>query len=113
MSEIGRTPMDSMREVSRAAAATYLAHRDAVMDNPELAALPRPTKLLIGIGVASALQSSQCTLMWTKLARAAGVSEAEIAEAIVVARLMKAATVNDTAQAAFEWLLGQRGEHHP
>ena len=113
MSENGRTPMDSMRDVSPAAAATYLAHRDAIMANPELAALPRTTKLLIGIGVASALQSSECTLMWTKQALAAGMSEAEIVEAIVVARLMKAATVNDTAQEALEWLLGQRGKNHP
>jgi len=108
MSEHGRTPMDSLRDVSPAAAATYLAHRDAIMANPELGALPRPTKLLIGIGVASALQSSECTLMWTKQARTAGVSEAEIVEAIVVARLMKAATVNDTAQAAMEWLRAGR-----
>ena len=113
MSENGRTPMDSMRDVSPVAAATYLAHRDAIMANPELAALPRTTKLLIGIGVASALQSSECTLMWTKQALAAGMSEAEIVEAIVVARLMKAATVNDTAQEALEWLLGQRGKNHP
>jgi len=113
MSETSRAPMDSLREVSPFAAATYLAHRDAIMGNPELGALPRPTKLLIGIGVASALQSSECTLMWTKQALAAGVSEAEIVEAIVVARLMKAATVNDTAQAAMEWLLSQRSDGHP
>jgi hypothetical protein len=43
--------------------------------------------------------------MWTKQARAAGLPDAEIVESIVVARLMKAATVNDTAQAAMEWLL--------
>ena len=108
MGESGRTPMDTMRDVSPAAAATYLAHRDAIMANPELAALPRTTKLLIGIGVASALQSSECTLMWAKQALVAGVSDGEIVEAIVVARLMKAATVNDTAQAAMEWLLAQR-----
>jgi AhpD family alkylhydroperoxidase len=105
MNEQGRTPMDTMRDVSPAAAATYLAHRDAIMANPELPVLPRTTKLLIGIGVASALQSSECTLMWTKQARAAGLPDAEIVESIVVARLMKAATVNDTAQAAMEWLL--------
>ena len=112
MGENSRTPMDTMRDVSPAAATTYLAHRDAIMANPELAALPRTTKLLIGIGVASALQSSECTLMWTKQAVAAGASEGEIVEAIVVARLMKAATGNDTAQAALAWLLGQRGDDH-
>jgi hypothetical protein len=40
----------------------------------------------------------------TKLAREAGASEAEIAEAILVSRLMKAATVNDTAADAVAWL---------
>ena len=34
----------------------------------------------------------------------AGVQDAEIAEAILVARLLKAATVNDTAAEALLWL---------
>ena len=48
--------------------------------------------------------SSTCTLMWTRLAKQAGVTEAEIAEAILVSRLMKMATVNDTAADALAWL---------
>lgn len=99
-----RTPMDSMRDVSPVAAATYLAHRDAIMANPELWALPRSPRLLIGIGVASAQQSSECTSMWTRQAVAAGVPAGEIDEAIAVARLRKAATVNGKAQVAMEWL---------
>jgi AhpD family alkylhydroperoxidase len=62
-------------------------------------------KLLIGIGVASALQSSTCTLMWVKQAKKAGATDGEIAEALMVARLMKAATVNDTAIEALRWML--------
>ncbi len=42
--------------------------------------------------------------MWTRLAKQAGVTEAEIAEAILVSRPMKSATVNDTAADAFAWL---------
>ena len=57
-----------------------------------------------GIGVAAALQSSTCTLMWTKLARQASATGAEIAETILVSRLMKMATVNDTAAEALAWL---------
>jgi alkylhydroperoxidase/carboxymuconolactone decarboxylase family protein YurZ len=113
MGEQGRTPMDSMRVVSPAAVATYLAHRDAIMANPDLAALPRPTKLLIGIGVASALQSSECTLMWTKQARAVGVAEAESVETITLARLMKTAAVNDPTRAALEWLRAERRRSSP
>jgi AhpD family alkylhydroperoxidase len=97
-------PMEILRGISPAGARSYMEHRSAIMENPELSALPASTKLLVGIGVASALQSERCTLMWTKQARAAGVSDAEIVEAILTARLMKAATVNDAAATALEWL---------
>jgi hypothetical protein len=43
--------------------------------------------------------------MWVKLARAAGATDAELAEAIADSRLMKAATVNDTTADAMAWLL--------
>lgn len=98
------TPMDILRAVSPEGAKTYMDHRAATMDNPALQTVPLKYKLLIGIGVAASLQSSTCTLMWTKQAKQAGVSDAEIAEAILVARLMKMATVNDTAADALAWL---------
>jgi len=104
MSETKLTPMDILRAVSPDGAKTYMDHRAAIMDNPQLQALPKKTKLLIGIGVAASLQSTTCTLMWTKMAREAGASDAEIAEAILVSRLMKMATVNDTAAEALAWL---------
>jgi AhpD family alkylhydroperoxidase len=100
----GHTPMDMLRGISPEGAKTYLDHRAATMDNPRLQAVPLKVKLLIGIGVAAALQSSTCTLMWTRQARGAGISDAEIAEAILVSRLMKMATVNDTAVEALAWL---------
>jgi AhpD family alkylhydroperoxidase len=100
----GLTPMDRLRSISPEGAKTYMEHRKAIMENPELQAVPAKYKLLIGIGVAAALQSSTCTLMWTRLAKQAGVTEAEIAEAILVSRLMKSATVNDTAADALAWL---------
>jgi len=96
--------MDILRATSPEGAKIYMDHRAAVMENPALQAVPTKQKLLIGIGVAAALQSSTCTLMWTKLAKQAGVSDAEIAEAILVSRLMKMATVNDTAADALAWL---------
>ena len=102
METTGRTPMEVLRGISPEGAQTFLDHRAATMDNPHLQAVPLTVKLLIGIGVAAALQSSTCTLMWTKQARAAGITDAEIA--ILVSRLMKMATVNDTAAEALAWL---------
>jgi len=99
-----RTPMDVLRAAAPEGARTYLQHKAAIMENPELQEVPVKYKLLVGIGVAAALQSSTCTLMWTKLAKDAGATQAEIAEAILVARLMKMATVNDTAADALAWL---------
>jgi len=97
-------PMEVLKAVSPDGAKTYMEHRAAIMDDPRFQALPLKTKLLVGIGVAAALQSSTCTLMWTKLAVEEGISEAEIVEAILVSRLMKMATVNDTAADALAWL---------
>lgn len=102
------TPMDILQRISPAGAATYMQHRQDTMNHPELQALSLKQKLLIGIGVAASLQSSRCTLMWAKQARQQGAREEEIVEAILVARLMKAATVNDTAAEALEWLLSAR-----
>ena len=103
------TPMDVLRATVPEGAKTYLDHRAAIMENPDLQAVPTKYKLLVGIGVAAALQSNTCTVMWTKLARQAGATQAEIAEAILVSRLMKMATVNDAAADALAWL-GEQGE---
>jgi len=100
----GPNPMEILKAISPEGARSYMEHRAAIMENPALSALPTTTKLLVGIGVASALQSERCTLMWTKQARAAGISDGEIVEAILTARLMKAATVNDAAAEALAWL---------
>jgi alkylhydroperoxidase/carboxymuconolactone decarboxylase family protein YurZ len=102
------TPMDILRAISPEGAKTYMDHKAATMDNPALQAIPTKQKLLIGIGVAAALQSSTCTLMWTKLAKQAGSTDAEIGEAIMVSRLMKMATVNDTAAEALAWLRSEK-----
>jgi len=105
MPDSKRTPIEILADVSPVAAKTYMDHRNAVIENPEAQALPTKVKLLVGIGVAAALQSSTCTLMWVKHARKAGATDAEIAEALMAARLMKAATVNDTAADALHWML--------
>lgn len=103
-----KTPMDILRAISPEGAKTFMSHREVTMNNPELQAVPLKYKLLIGIGVAASLQSSTCALMWTKLAKQAGATDDEIAEAILVSRLMKMATVNDTAADALAWLNAEK-----
>lgn len=98
------SPMQTLQAISPEAAKTYMDIRNATMDNPAFQAVPLKYKLLIGIGAAAVLQSETCTLMWAKQARQAGVSDDEIVEAILVARLMKMATVTDTVSAALAWL---------
>jgi AhpD family alkylhydroperoxidase len=98
------TPLDLLRSLSPEGAKTFLDHRAAILDNPELQAIPEKYKLLIGIGVAAALQCETCTLTWAKQARGAGAAEAEIVEALLVSRHMKMATVNVTAGPALAWL---------
>jgi AhpD family alkylhydroperoxidase len=111
MSETPQTPIERLAAVSPAAARIFMEHRAAVMNNPELQALPPKVKWLVGLAVAAALQSSTCTLMWTRLARQAGATDAEIVEALAVSRLMKMATVNDTAADALAWLGDNREQH--
>ena len=102
------TPIDTLRSVSPEGATSFMEHRATIMDNPQLQAMPAKDKLLVGIAVAAALQSTPCTMRWTMQAKGAGASDAEIAEAVLVARLVKMATVNATAQEALAWLESQK-----
>jgi len=101
--------MRALQEASPEGAQTYMAHKAAILENPQLQALSTKEKLLVGIGVAAALQSSDCALMWTKMARQAGASKDEVAEAILVARLMMMAVVNSAAADTFTWLNQEEG----
>jgi AhpD family alkylhydroperoxidase len=53
-------------------------------------ALPAKTKELIAIGVALTTQCPYCIEVHTKRAKAAGCSEAELAEAVLVAAALRA-----------------------
>lgn len=78
MTNTAINPMEVMKGFSPEAARTYMQLRASIVDNPELAALLTTTNFLIGVGMASALPSGVCTLMWTKQAREAGVPDAGI-----------------------------------
>jgi alkylhydroperoxidase/carboxymuconolactone decarboxylase family protein YurZ len=102
--DVGRPPaLDTLQSASPEGAKTYFEQRAPILENPELQAVPLKYKLLVGTGVGVALQSRICALMWTQLAHDAGASKSEVAEAILVSRLMKMATVNESASDALTW----------
>jgi len=75
-----------------------------------LESIPEKYKHLIMIAVASALQCELCTETFVKIAKRRGVSEREIAEALLVARFALASTIFATATPALEWLVGDDEE---
>jgi AhpD family alkylhydroperoxidase len=78
--------MKVLTAVSPKGAQIYPDHKAAVMENPELRALPANYKLPVGIGVAAAPRSNSCAIMQSKMAKQAGATQAEIAEAILAYR---------------------------
>jgi alkylhydroperoxidase/carboxymuconolactone decarboxylase family protein YurZ len=89
------TPMELLKDAAPEFAALQMQERALLMENEAYQSVPQKYKLLIGIAAAAVLMSDTCTQMWTKMAKANGVSDAEIIEAMLVARYMKQATVND------------------
>jgi AhpD family alkylhydroperoxidase len=74
-------------ELTPAAWEGFLAWDKAVMAD---GAIPAKTKELIAIAVAMTTQCPYCIDIHTKKAKAAGCSEAEIAEAVMVAAALRA-----------------------
>lgn len=66
--------------------------------------VPVKYKLLTSIAVAAALGSERCTKTYVTSASLKGISKEEIAEIIMLARFVKAATVVSTAVPALEYL---------
>ncbi len=99
-----KAPMELLGQFAPAFADHQMAEKALVFESPDYQAVPAKYKLLIGIAAAAIANSETCTYMWTKMAKSQGVTDAEITEAIMVARYMKQATVNDTAARAFDFL---------
>jgi len=99
-----KTPMELLKEFAPEFAQNQMDEKALLFENPHYQAVPAKYKLLIGIASAAILGSDTCTQMWVKMAKEKGVTNEEITEAVMVARYMKRATVNDTVSNSFRLL---------
>ena len=79
--------LKKLGELAPAAWKAFAAFDQAAMAD---GALPAKTKELIAIGVAMTTQCPYCIEIHTKRAKAAGCTEAELAEAVLVAAALRA-----------------------
>lgn len=91
-----KPPMELLTEFAPEFAQNQMDEKALLFEHPRYQAVPAKYKLLIGIAAAAIAGSDTCTQMWVKMARDQGITSAEITEAMMVARYMKQATVNDT-----------------
>ena len=99
-----KTPMELLKEFAPEFAQNQMDEKAILFEHPNYQAVPAKYKMLIGIAAAAISGSDTCTQMWVKMAIDKGVTNAEITEAIMVARYMKQATVNDTVSNALRLL---------
>ncbi|OJX47144.1 MAG: hypothetical protein BGO78_16835 [Chloroflexi bacterium 44-23] len=99
-----KTPIALLKEFAPEFEKNQMEEKSLLFDHPDYQAIPAKYKVLIGIAAAATAGSNTCTIMWVKMARYQGISKKEITEALMVARYMKQATVNDTANDAFSFL---------
>lgn len=99
-----KPPMQLLKEFAPEFAQNQMEEKALLFEHARYQAVPAKYKLLIGIASAASLGSDTCTQMWINMAREKGVTNAEIIEAIMVARYMKQATVNDTVSNALNGL---------
>lgn len=99
-----KTPMELLQEFAPEFAKNQMDEKGLLFEHENYQAIPAKYKLLIGIAAAAIAGSDTCTQMWVKMAKEKGVSSQEITEAIMVARYMKQATVNDTVSNALRGL---------
>jgi AhpD family alkylhydroperoxidase len=102
--ESQKTPMDLLKEFTPEFAKHQLDDKTLLFENEKYQTVPRKYKRLAGIAAAAVLGSDTCVRMWVKQAKTAGANNQEITEAIMVARYMKQAVVNDTVANTFQLL---------
>lgn len=91
-----KTPMDLLKEFAPEFAKHQMDEKALLFDHENYQAVPKKYKILAGIAAAAVLNSDTCTQMWVKQAKANDITNNEITEAILVARYIKQAVVNDT-----------------
>jgi len=99
-----KSPMELLKDFAPEFAQNQMDEKALLFEHAHYQAVPAKYKLLIGIASAAIVGSDTCTQMWVKMAKDKGVTNEEITEAIMVARYMKQATVNDTASNALRFL---------
>ena len=99
-----KSPMDLVKDFAPEFAQNQMDEKALLFEHASYQAVPAKYKLLIGIASAAIMGSDTCTQMWVKMAKEKGITNEEITEAIMVARYMKQATVNDTVSNAFRFL---------
>lgn len=99
-----KSPMDLVKQFAPEFAQNQMDEKALLFEHPNYQSIPAKYKTLIGTAVAAALGSEKCTEMWARQAQGKGATTREITEAIMVARFMKRATVNDTAAKTLAWL---------
>jgi len=104
---MNKTPMELLKEFAPEFAKNQLDEKALLFENEKYKSVPSKYKLLIGISVAAALGSDTCTQMWTKMSKEKGGTNEEIIEAIMTARYMKQATVNDTVSNTLNYILNK------
>jgi len=96
--------MQLLSELAPEFAKNQMEEKTLLFEHPNFQAVPAKYKLLIGIAAAAIANSDTCTQMWVRMAMDQGVTKEEITEAVMVARYMKQATVNDAVSNAFRML---------
>lgn len=91
-----KTPMDLLKEFAPEFAKHQMDEKALLFEDQKYQAVPKKYKILAGLAAAAVLGSDTCTMMWVKQAKMAGITNQEITEAMMVARYMKQAVVNDT-----------------
>ena len=97
-------PMRILAQINPGFVYEQARSRKFIMDQP---LIPEKYKHLIMIAVAAAVESEMCTTVFMRSAKIAGVSKEEIAEAVMVARQAKAATIFAAAVDGLEALLNE------
>ncbi len=94
-------PMKLLSQIAPDAVFEHAANKNFVFAKD---AIPAKYKLLTSIAISAALGSETCTTTYVKSALRKGITRAEIAEAILLARFVKATTVVAASVPAMELL---------